>query len=106
MVLQAAEYLDDISIHVLREEDDFLPKFVLAVCRRISIHVLREEDDDFKHLIGNSLVYFNPRPPRGGRQQKYTKNLCVFCAKGTIISPPGGVIRCIAAKRKPQHSTV
>ena len=49
--------------------------------------------------------HFYPRPPWGGRQQKYTKILCSFCAKGTIISPPGGAIRCAAAKRQPQHST-
>ena len=94
-----------ISIHVLREEDDlmyFLPFHPSA----ISIHVLREEDDCRCSSLALGTTNFNPRPPRGGRQQKYTKNLCIFCAKGTIISPPGGVIRCIAAKRKLQHSTV
>ena len=48
---------------------------------------------------------FYPRPPWGGRQQKYTKILCIFCAKGTIISPPGGAIRRAAAKQPLQHST-
>ena len=50
-------------------------------------------------------INFYPRPPWGGRQQKYTKILCIFCAKGTIISPPGGAIRRPTAKQPLQHST-
>ena len=50
-------------------------------------------------------TYFYPRPPWGGRQQKYTKILCIFCAKGTIVSPPGGAIRRAATKQPLQHST-
>ena len=140
----------NISIHVLREEDDTPPSGLTALsfyfnprpprggrlrhmcvqtftaqfqstssARRttqrqlytrypgaISIHVLREEDDKNCIIYFTKRRYFNPRPPRGGRQQKYTKNLCIFCAKGTIISPPGSVIRRTAAKRRTQHSTV
>ena len=54
---------------------------------------------------GSALFDFYPRPPWGGRQQKYTKILCIFCAKGTIISPPGGAIRRPTAKQPLQHST-
>ena len=55
-----------ISIHVLREEDDVIS------CRSpsgqsISIHVLREEDDCLLSAAGSRILYFNPRPPRGGR---------------------------------------
>ncbi len=33
----------------------------------ISIHALREEGDHFKITLAASWIYFNPRPPRGGR---------------------------------------
>ena len=36
----------------------------------ISIHALREEGDDFQHVQGSCLLYFYPRPPRGGRLQE------------------------------------
>ena len=36
-----------ISIHVLREEDDFSISFANSKSDIISIHVLREEDDYF-----------------------------------------------------------
>ena len=71
----------------------------------ISIHALRGEGDRDRRIFMLKLRYFYPRPPWGGRQQKYTKILCSFCAKGTIISPPGGAIRRAAAKRQLQHST-
>ncbi len=41
----------------------------------ISIHALREEGDPRKSTQSNSNVYFYPRPPRGGRQQKQRQNL-------------------------------
>ena len=34
----------------------------------ISIHVLREEDDCFMFVHISKYAYFNPRPPRGGRR--------------------------------------
>ena len=55
-----------ISIHVLRVEDDRM----LHLCERrtpISIHVLRVEDDARGGLLHLVAVYFNPRPPCGGR---------------------------------------
>ena len=78
-----------ISIHVLREEDDFYSD-QRAGRALISIHVLREEDDMFQTLtdippetflstssarrttyvdqgFGVYEIYFYPRPPRGGR---------------------------------------
>ena len=55
-----------ISIHALREEGD--------ECREhagrnqcISIHALREEGDQRQPCIVAKLLYFYPRPPRGGR---------------------------------------
>ena len=81
-----------ISIHVLREEDDVSQNIRLQLndlfqstssARRttrnannrhnsgnISIHVLREEDDLFNFLINSHILYFNPRPPRGGRHTR------------------------------------
>ena len=83
--------IDDllISIHALREEGDlrsdpkgtrnflFLstPSARRATILRgaqkqplhISIHALREEGDVIATIIENTLLYFYPRPPRGGR---------------------------------------
>ena len=78
-----------ISIHVLRMEDDkkeyrlkkskkhFNPRpphggrqldcIVKTKARPISIHVLRMEDDNFLLLLFVKLDNFNPRPPHGGR---------------------------------------
>ena len=36
-------------------------------CRTISIHALREEGDRSTSTFWDALMYFNPRPPRGGR---------------------------------------
>ena len=71
----------------------------------ISIHALRGEGDTGAGDTNRDPGNFYPRPPWGGRQQKYTKILCIFCAKGTIISPPGGATRRAAAKQPLQHST-
>ena len=55
-----------ISIHVLRVEDD-VGKQVADFALGISIHVLRVEDD-FGLLVLRSVHHdFNPRPPCGGR---------------------------------------
>ena len=37
-------------------------------CGRISIHALREEGDHHGSAAAAFGVYFNPRPPRGGRR--------------------------------------
>ena len=55
-----------ISIHALREEGDRSGSLYLTASR-ISIHALREEGDRSSWSTANSLVYFYPRPPRGGR---------------------------------------
>ena len=116
-----------ISIHALRGEGDCNTQGSADRRGIISIHALRGEGDQIVKsnvtILRNfyprppwggrrrrgscplRLRHFYPRPPWGGRQQKYTKIRCIFCAKGTIISPPGGAIRCAAAKRQPQHST-
>ena len=36
-------------------------------CRLISIHALREEGDPLRPSLPAFALYFNPRPPRGGR---------------------------------------
>ena len=43
----------DISIHVLREESDFLSTFAKLPCLGISIHVLREESDSLDAVAGH-----------------------------------------------------
>ena len=42
----------------------------LIATMHISIHVLREEDDRERAGGQHRRIYFNPRPPRGGRHQK------------------------------------
>ena len=56
-----------ISIHALREEGDE-DEPLLGLVHLISIHALREEGDDLRHKGRARGSNFNPRPPRGGRQ--------------------------------------
>ena len=63
-----------ISIHALREEGDGLTLAVSFGHCQISIHALREEGDTAGGLLPCRPFNFNPRPPRGGRQQKRRKN--------------------------------
>ena len=65
--LPSAVLMGSISIHVLREEDDREADYPCRGCG-ISIHVLREEDDLRLRYSPQEKRYFNPRPPRGGRQ--------------------------------------
>ena len=57
-----------ISIHAPREGGDFHD--ALDDCRAcgISIHAPREGGDSSAASTTTSSSYFNPRPPRGGRQ--------------------------------------
>ena len=64
-----------ISIHALREEGD-LDSDIAQIIYKISIHALREEGDQRQPCIVAKLLYFYPRPPRGGRlltQQEITQ---------------------------------
>ena len=56
----------DISIHALREEGDAVNPHSCTVFS-ISIHALREEGDSALLPACWAWLYFNPRPPRGGR---------------------------------------
>ena len=56
-----------ISIHALREEGDVCRANAKSTLYRISIHALREEGDVRLPAFFLLLVYFYPRPPRGGR---------------------------------------
>ena len=64
---------DIISIHAPREGGDMLLQPLLQPQNGISIHAPREGGD---RSDGNGPVApggdFNPRPPRGGRQQRCT----------------------------------
>ena len=65
IVFRLGNYQREISIHILRVEDD--NAFILAHAYFvISIHILRVEDDvrDPKEVV--PLPYFNPHPPCGG----------------------------------------
>ncbi len=42
----------------------------------ISIHVLREEDDCPRTCLSGACAYFNPRPPRGGRPPARAHRCC------------------------------
>ena len=56
-----------ISIHALREEGDTTVWVRATLEATISIHALREEGDAARHTASSHVLYFNPRPPRGGR---------------------------------------
>ena len=56
-----------ISIHALREEGD-ARRFERRQMQAISIHALREEGDVIGANTNVFLIYFYPRPPRGGRR--------------------------------------
>ena len=62
----------EISIHAPREGGDnwVYTHFFKRV--DISIHAPREGGDSVRTIPVSSLGYFNPRPPRGGRQQRCT----------------------------------
>ena len=57
-----------ISIHALREEGDAERFGHQRNGHRISIHALREEGDPRILPRSQTVKYFYPRPPRGGRQ--------------------------------------
>ena len=81
-----------ISIHALRGEGDARPSvvnlpiflfqstpsvgratrhtFLIRLCFRISIHALRGEGDTERVCLCPTGVYFNPRPPWGGRRRR------------------------------------
>ena len=59
---------NNISIHALRVEGDAAMEDELEKTE-ISIHALRVEGDAMTAIILASMVYFNPRPPCGGRLQ-------------------------------------
>ena len=64
--IQCEAKLLAISIHALREEGD-LDSDIAQIIYKISIHALREEGDQRQPCIVAKLLYFYPRPPRGGR---------------------------------------
>ena len=68
----------EISIHALRGEGDH------DIRKRrettvISIHALRGEGDYELCTKNKRHENFNPRPPWGGRLQKYTNMQCYAC---------------------------
>ena len=66
--VRGAIVLDGISIHALRGEGDPSDR-VRRVLRGISIHALRGEGDAAENGGGCRCIYFNPRPPWGGRHR-------------------------------------
>ena len=59
-----------ISIHALRGEGDSIIIITTNAKFKISIHALRGEGDDFDVAGTHVHLYFNPRPPWGGRLYK------------------------------------
>ena len=95
-----------ISIHALREESDLLgltPDGIFG----ISIHALREESDRSTSTFWDAPMYFNPRPPRGGRPARKTKsiNLSQFqstpSARRATISLPPDFTKCFYFNPRP-----
>ena len=70
--------IESISIHALREESDLAVLALLCAGADISIHALREESDTRVacDLCGGSD--FNPRPPRGERQEVLVQKLAAY----------------------------
>ena len=68
-----------ISIHALRGEGDTITRAVQATTN-ISIHALRGEGDEVRSKKFKTVVYFNPRPPWGGRlsREKGGEIKCLF----------------------------
>ena len=66
--MSALDDLSDISIHAPREGGDLQhPDITFFV--GISIHAPREGGDSFNDTLFHLPLYFNPRPPRGGRRE-------------------------------------
>ena len=61
-----------ISIHAPREGGDRACMARTGRPRKISIHAPREGGDAGRKCCPGCQLYFNPRPPRGGRQQRCT----------------------------------
>ena len=59
---------DFISIHALRGEGDSCTLITALIRVEISIHALRGEGDSSLSGCDNQSLYFNPRPPWGGRR--------------------------------------
>ena len=68
---------ESISIHALREEDDWIwcASWGLFL-QKISIHALREEDDVCGVGVPVVELDFYPRPPRGGRHAPFRLSEC------------------------------
>ena len=71
--LDAMQQRLEISIHALREESDS-PMGWDGFGGKISIHALREESDSCRVRCWSLRLYFNPRPPRGERQEGWMQN--------------------------------
>ena len=61
-----AFFASSISIHAPREGGDMDEVYFVGVLD-ISIHAPREGGDMPLRACGVIIIYFNPRPPRGGR---------------------------------------
>ena len=54
-------------------------EFQIYAIKDISIHALREEGDFSFCRFSARLLYFYPRPPRGGRLGAHSANACAIC---------------------------
>ena len=81
-----------ISIHAPREGCDGVQPYLRPYCIPISIHAPREGCDQPQSSALFALLYFNPRTPRGGRQQTLPKSRefawlnLLICTRGRRLS--------------------
>ena len=68
------EKLFPISIHALREEGDEMQGNI-GQLGKISIHALREEGDSIVRGFSFFWQNFYPRPPRGGRPDRWLQTV-------------------------------
>ena len=86
-----------ISIHALREEGDPSGAVLHFDSQKISIHALREEGDRCEEVTLPWIIYFYPRPPRGGRLLEVSVDwllgkisIHALREEGDRSAPPGG----------------
>ena len=91
--LPAYSHMSRISIHVLREEDDFFQNSILGIRSRFQSTSSARRTTPAVSANTISHTDFNPRPPRGGRRWAF----CSATLSGKYFNPRpprGGRLRC------------
>ena len=98
----SARIFSAISIHALREEGDQRALVLARGMSDISIHALREEGDAHSQILLPAVLYFYPRPPRGGRQN----GIIQICALDDFYPRPPRGGRRSTVPSIPFHSSI